>query len=919
MFESSDNTNLLPQIQFRVVAVVAGNADNLSGAEYDRRHVMILSDMLETLKPQYIVGTCSFKAGIEKQPALDYKTIVFSQVGPPGFYTDDNPYVFGFHLNSDVYPSHTVRQLVFSVSSGKGTASQPIKVIYRTKSEFFFSTCNSAIDEARKSGFTDLDLILYDHEADEDNDGIINEQDMDFLYLIADRACPPGSGENVGFHPAIFMCVRVEQDMILERFRQNGCRPNTLWDTPSTWGWAKNNQGLVSYFNGGGQWHEAFQYSDRYFPNGKAVLDFNEEMLGYYGNYDMVVSYAVPVLYSQHIQASYRIEDNPTVLEDFSSEIGYEKLRRDLLVLSVDTIFGPFVLDNNQRNTGRGAAGTQWLPDNSTESGIRNKLVSPSLQAEALSHIPSETAKPCDPGNYVNEQLILDEECILCSKCDDCPIDTFAFHNNELTFCHTCPEGTSTELALGSTFCIQHDESLLSPGLLGFGYTLTTISWGLAVFFFAWIIKYRKDPVVRISQYEFLILLCLGAFLSTSTIVALSFQAGVHEDTSAATVACQAAPFLYTIGWVAQYGSLLTKSYRLYRMMNNPHLKRIKISSASMFKIIAVLILLDLIVVTVWTIVSPLEYRRENISMQIDEERGVKLIHSVGSCRPSGSISPIPFFGVLFFLHASIMVITNVLLYKIRNVNNRYQEQRYVALASVYVCEIILIGIPVVFAAGDNESARYTILLGIIFLNDAGILCFIFIPKILFQRKGLPEGVTVSESIQNKQFRKSIVREASKARLRESWRSSNASAADVSSYPEPEDETTTPASNVFESEPIDDSEAVVKFAGEVTEFYDKAVAIEEAREPKSSTCKAENDSENKQNCDGEACIGNDDTMEKNSYEVEDTDHPTKEDTENTNKDEDQNDVEQILENEVEHGQDKNEISIENNNHNGVMG
>jgi len=138
MFESSDNTNLLPQIQFRVVAVVAGNADNLSGAEYDRRHVMILSDMLETLKPQYIVGTCSLKAGIEKQPELDYKTIVFSQVGPPGFYTDDNPYVFGFHLNSDFYPSHTVRKLGFSASSGKGTASQPIKVIYRTKSEFFF-------------------------------------------------------------------------------------------------------------------------------------------------------------------------------------------------------------------------------------------------------------------------------------------------------------------------------------------------------------------------------------------------------------------------------------------------------------------------------------------------------------------------------------------------------------------------------------------------------------------------------------------------------------------------------------------------------------------------------------------------------------------------------------------------------------
>ena len=140
-------------VSFHLVSIVAGNPANLSEDEYDRRHVQILKSAMSALDSPYIVGSCSFASAIEKEPARELKAIVMAQVGPPGFYTEGNPYVFGFHINSDTYPLPNVQSLSFLAQELEGGASKiPVRVIYRTKSEFFYSTCRSAIDTLQSQG-----------------------------------------------------------------------------------------------------------------------------------------------------------------------------------------------------------------------------------------------------------------------------------------------------------------------------------------------------------------------------------------------------------------------------------------------------------------------------------------------------------------------------------------------------------------------------------------------------------------------------------------------------------------------------------------------------------------------------------------------------------------------------------------------
>ena len=48
---------------------------------------------------------------------------------------------------------------------------------------------------------------------------------------------------------------------------------------------------------------------------------------------------------------------------------------------------------------------------------------------------------------------------------------------------------------------------------------------------------------------------------------------------------------------------------------------------------------------------------------------------------------------------------------------DRYQEQKYVMLASLFVLEVLVIGIPVVVAVRDSPAARYIVMAAIVVLN----------------------------------------------------------------------------------------------------------------------------------------------------------------------------------------------------------
>ena len=617
------------------MSVVAGNPSAIGQSAYRQQHEQALRTLVLRERPHYIIGTCSDYADLEKAVALEYQTILMAQMGSPGFYKDNpNPYVFGFHVSSDTYARWAVRELKFYADEpqAKGSIEDvtpeklPIRIIYRNQSEFYRSTCQVAGADAEALGFT-VEMIEMDPNGDHNDDGVPNYEDEDYLKAKADLVCPPGTAQEFGFlaNPSIFACVDTEQDVLLARWRENGCRPTSIFLTSSTTPWAKEDDDLIQFFLGGAQWHEGFvEYSDWYFSNGAALLSYTEEEFGYRGNYDTVVSYAIPVLFAQHAVSMYRRIDVPNLTQDFSPA-RMNRIRKDLAAFKEETIFGPFILDENQQNVGRVAAGTQWIPSKELQKqGVlskkdakkikqKNVLVDPIALAQASVIIPSGAALSCSKGTVVDPFLVATDDCFLCSKCAPCPPDTFGPSRTLHSICYDCDEGTSTEGQEGLHVCFKQDQNLIPRPMKVTGYTLFGINWFLALTFMGWTIKYRKDPVVKIGQMGFLLLICFGALLSSSSILLLSYEAGVDDDTSTATAACRALPFVYWIGWVLQYSSLSAKSYRLYRVTHaSSTFRRVSVPSSSMYIIVASMVVVDLIGLLLWAFLAPLEVRAHN-------------------------------------------------------------------------------------------------------------------------------------------------------------------------------------------------------------------------------------------------------------------------------------------------------------------
>lgn len=77
-----------------------------------------------------------------------------------------------------------------------------------------------------------------------------------------------------------------------------------------------------------------------------------------------------------------------------------------------------------------------------------------------------------------------------------------------------------------------------------------------------------------------------------------------------------------------------------------------------------------------------MQYLRTVDSVEMDDERNVVTINSHGSCSTDGDTSAWAFAGPIAGFHFVLMMATNIILFRVRNVGDRYQEQKYVALAS---------------------------------------------------------------------------------------------------------------------------------------------------------------------------------------------------------------------------------------------
>jgi ABC-type sugar transport system substrate-binding protein len=268
----------------------------------------------------------------------------------------------------------------------------------------------------------------------------------------------------------------------------------------------------------------------------------------------------------------------------------------------------------------------------------------------------------------------------------------------------------------------------------------------LSISFACWSIRRRKHRVVRASQPEFLVLICVGCFIMGSSLIPLTIDDSssdgdiTTDDTQSADIACQAFPWLFSIGFTLTFSALFSKTWRVNRVFHNAQkFRRVKVTARDVILPLACLLTANILVLTIWTILSPMKYVRQPHD---GSDAWNRIISTYGVCKSTSGRNgeSLPYVILLLIINLSVVVTANVQAYQARSVKTEFAESQYIAITVGFIMQALVIGTPVFALVRDQPPVLFTVMCMVIFAICSATLCFIFLPKIGRWRKSLDEG-----------------------------------------------------------------------------------------------------------------------------------------------------------------------------------
>jgi len=159
--------------------------------------------------------------------------------------------------------------------------------------------------------------------------------------------------------------------------------------------------------------------------------------------------------------------------------------------------------------------------------------------------------------------------------------------------------------------------------------------------------------------------------------------------------------------------------------------KRLKLTARDVMKPMIALLSLNIIVLTVWTVIDPLE---PEIIMSTQDRFGRPIdTHTVCSSRHY-----LIFMGILCAINLGSVLFSLIQAYQARNISTELSESAFIFRVLYIFLYGAFLAIPVLIIAREDAKAYYFVWVGLIFVICSSVLFLIFFPKILATRRKVP-------------------------------------------------------------------------------------------------------------------------------------------------------------------------------------
>jgi 7 transmembrane sweet-taste receptor of 3 GCPR/Receptor family ligand binding region len=255
-----------------------------------------------------------------------------------------------------------------------------------------------------------------------------------------------------------------------------------------------------------------------------------------------------------------------------------------------------------------------------------------------------------------------------------------------------------------------------------------------------WTVKHRRDPKVRAGQPVFLVCLCCGVFLVAFSGFFLTWNYPYFSE-SALNAACIADPWFLSFGLTTIFAAQFSKIWRIHRVYRSAQrFRRVKVRVRDVLGPFLVLMSLNLIILTVWTVKYPLKWTE--IVMAEDSYGRVTSVQYTCFPQDETALGSKVCLYLLMGVCAGALVLLNIESYRARNLPSEFNETIHIAMTNLILLEALIIAIPLLLGTAKQRGAWIAVRGLLNFVICMGVLLPAFLPKFSSQ-KGTQERRTL--------------------------------------------------------------------------------------------------------------------------------------------------------------------------------
>ncbi|XP_072048089.1 gamma-aminobutyric acid type B receptor subunit 2-like [Amphiura filiformis] len=268
--------------------------------------------------------------------------------------------------------------------------------------------------------------------------------------------------------------------------------------------------------------------------------------------------------------------------------------------------------------------------------------------------------------------------------------------------------------------------------------------------FLAFNIRYREERLVKRSSPNINNIIIIGSILiyTTVPIGGLDHQTDVSTDTLQA--ACQLRVWFLSTGFVLAFGSMFSKTWRVYRVAALKTPVRRVITDRYLFIMIFVFLCIDVFFLTLWQAIEPMHLETKEFDIEEAEltNQRVVTIHYIQQCTSDNVI----FWLLPLYAYKGILLIFGTfLVWETRKVAIPVlNDSKLVGICVYNTVVLCIVGVFGSFLISDSASGLFNFTSCIIIFCATFTLLVLFIPKVrllLQHPDGLPSTSNMATGI----------------------------------------------------------------------------------------------------------------------------------------------------------------------------